>query len=87
MMLGMTDVHWLFEKRYFLCKVCLWKIELKKLANSEIFAMSEITPEDFADSEPGAKFSVFPKTVTSSQGSSLIIGGCIHNLLRNKNPL
>jgi hypothetical protein len=37
------------------------KIELRKLANSENFANSEIAPEAFADSEPGAKFSVFPK--------------------------
>jgi hypothetical protein len=48
---------------------------MNKLANSEIFAMSEINPEDFADSEPGAKFSVFPKTVSSSLGSAVAIGG------------
>jgi hypothetical protein len=46
--------------------------------------MSEITPEEFADSEPGAKFSVFSKTVSSSLGSAVTIGGCLHNLLRNK---
>jgi hypothetical protein len=50
------------------------KIELKKLANSENFANSEIAPEAFAYSEPGAKFSVFPETVRSSLGSAVTIG-------------
>jgi hypothetical protein len=34
---------------------------MKKLAKSEIFANSEITLDDFADSDYGAKFSVFRK--------------------------
>jgi hypothetical protein len=32
---------------------------MEKLANSEIFANSEITLDDLADSEYGAKFTVF----------------------------
>jgi hypothetical protein len=32
---------------------------MKKLANSEIFANSEITLDEFTDSEYEAKFSVF----------------------------
>jgi hypothetical protein len=50
------------------------KIQLKKLANSKIFPMSEITPEDFADSEPGARFQFFLKTVSSSLGPAVTIG-------------
>jgi hypothetical protein len=48
----------LLEKWDFYAKNVFRKIELKKLANSE----------------PGAKFSVFPKTVSSSLGSAVTIG-------------
>jgi hypothetical protein len=51
-----------------------WKTELKKLVNSENFANSEIAAEAFAD-RLGAKFSVFSKTVSSSLGSAVAIGG------------
>ena len=51
------------------------KTELKKLVNSENFANTKIAPEAFADSEPEAKFSIFPKTVSSSLGSVVAIGG------------
>jgi hypothetical protein len=73
----------LLEKLYFHAKYVFWKTESKKLANSENFAKSEISLETFADSEPRAKFSVFPKILSSSLGF-VAIGGCLHNLLRNK---
>jgi hypothetical protein len=52
-----------------------WKTKLKKLANSENFANGEIALEAFDNSEPGAKFPVFSKTVSSSLGSVVAIGG------------
>jgi hypothetical protein len=64
-MIGMNDVHWILENKKFHAKNVFWKIELKKLTNSE----------------PGAKFSVFQKTVSSSQGSAVTIGSCLHNNL------
>jgi hypothetical protein len=56
------------------------KLSWRKHANSENFANSEITPEDFANSEPGAKFRF-------SLGLEVAIGGCFHNLLCNKHSL
>jgi hypothetical protein len=68
-MIGRNDMHWItWGNKIFYVKYDFWKTKLKKLANSEIFAMSQITLEDFADSEPGAKFPVFRKTVISSLG-------------------
>jgi hypothetical protein len=59
------------------------KIELKKLANSEKFANSEIAPEAFTDSEPGAKFLVFLKNVSSSLGSAVTTGGVVFTIFYN----
>jgi hypothetical protein len=63
------------------------KLSWRKHADSENFANTEITPEDFANSKPRAKFSVFPKTVISTLGLVVAIGGCFHNLLCNKHSL
>jgi len=45
--------------------------ELKKLANSQ----------------PGGEISVFSKAVSSSLGSAVAIGDCLHNLLCDENLL
>ena len=83
-----NDMHWDTWGNKILWKI--WfsgKLIFRKYANSENCANSEITPEDFANSEPGAKFSVFLKPVILSLGSVVAIGGCFHNLLCNKHSL
>jgi hypothetical protein len=63
MMLRMDNVHWVawgirFCTIYIYIYIYIyifWRTEMKKLSNSEI------TLDDFADSEYGAKFSVFQK--------------------------
>jgi hypothetical protein len=59
--------------------------ELKKLANSENFANSEISLETFADSEPRAKFLVFSEADSLSLGSVVAIGDylCSHLCIKN----
>jgi hypothetical protein len=48
---------------------------MKKLTNSKKkITNREITPKDFADSEPGDIFNFFPETVSSSLGSAMTIG-------------
>jgi hypothetical protein len=59
MMLKMDNVHWIAWEIRLLRKTRFPETELKKLANSEIIAISKITPVDFADSEPGATFFCF----------------------------
>jgi hypothetical protein len=56
----------------FLCKRHFsGNIESKKLANSQ----------------PGDETSVFLNIVHSSLGTAITIGGCLHDILRNKNSL
>jgi hypothetical protein len=81
MMLRMNNVHWIAWEIRFCTNYDFWKTKIKKLANSEI------TSDDFADSEPGAKFSVFPKTVTSSLGSAMTIGELSSQPFCNKHLL
>ena len=86
---GMICIGILEEIRFFMWNTIFLfgKLSWRKYANSENFANSEITPEDFANSEPGSNFSVFSRTVISSLGSVVAIGGCFHNLLYNQHFL
>jgi hypothetical protein len=61
-MFGRNDMHWdTWENKDFYVKYdfLFGKLSWRKYANSENFANSEITLEDFANSEPGAKFFQF----------------------------
>jgi hypothetical protein len=78
----------LLEKMRFLCKVCFsGKLIFRKYANSENFANSEITPEDFANSETGAKIFSFSKNCHFVSRALVAIGGCFYNLLGNQHSL
>ena len=84
---GMICIGILEEIR-FLCKI--WFLENcaeETTAIAKISLIAKITSEDFANSEPGSNFSVFSRTVISSLGSVVAIGGCFHNLLYNQHSL
>jgi len=43
--------------------------------------------KELVNSQPGDEISAFSKAVSSSLGSAVAIGGCLHNLLCEENLL
>jgi len=52
----------LLEEQDFCEKYIFWKTEQKELANSQISPLAKLLQQHFANSQPGAKFSAFPKS-------------------------
>jgi hypothetical protein len=88
MMTRMNDVHQItWENEIFMWSMFSWKLIFRKYANSENFTNSEITPEDFANSETGAKIFSFSKNCHFVSRALVAIGGCFYNLLGNQHSL
>jgi len=88
MKLWVINVHWVTCEVRFLCKKhFLETLNRRNSQIAKILLIAKLLQQHFANSQPGGETSVFPKAVSSSLGSAVPIGGRLHNLLRNKNPL
>jgi len=76
-------------EKIFLCKKHFLKtLNRRNSLIAEILLIAKLLQQLIANSQPGGpKLQFFPKAVGSSPGSTVAIRGCLHNLLRDENPL
>ena len=77
----------LAKQDFYVRNIFFRNAEMKELVNSRSFANSGVASVAFANNQPGDEISVLLKVVDSSLGSTMAIGGCLHNFFRDENLL